>query len=453
MCGKTRIVGVREGGGFTFLMSSKRHDCQLLARAAVAGRMEPGELKARLEQLLFLEARAKWLFYFCERMTRAFPLDRKIPPSWKEAHEWIQNDKGFQRAWREGKVQVQLEILPEVMRAGPGAPQKWRVPPVTTSGELAKLLSLHPDDLGWLTAYGQTDHYLYRWVPKRSGGARLIEIPKPMLKRAQRAILTRILAHIPVHEAAHGFISGRSVRSYVAGHSGQPLVLKLDLQDFFNSIPDLRVLGVFRAAGYPHEVTRLLTRICTHATPVSVLAAHPGGWGNLPWPARNRLLLAHLPQGSPVSPMLSNLCAFKLDCRLSGLARAAGGTYSRYADDLLFSGGHDFARQAENLHVQALAIIHEEGFLFNARKTRFMRASQRQGAAGAIINAHPNISREEFDRLKAILTNCQRHGPESQNRAQHEDFRGYLMGKIAWTTSLNPARGAKLREIFERIAW
>jgi len=429
-------------------MSSQRHDCQLLARAAVAGRMEPVELKARLEQLLYLEARAKWLFYFCERMTRAFPMDRKIPPSWKEAQEWIQQDKGFQRARSEGKVHVQLEILPEVMRAGPGAPETWEVPPATNAGELAKLLNLHPDDLGWLTAYGQTDHYLYRWVSKRSGGARLIEIPKPMLKRAQRAVLTRILAHIPVHEAAHGFISGRSVRSYVAGHSGHPLVLKLDLQDFFNSISDHRVLGVFRAAGYPHEVTRLLTRICTHATPSSVLAAE-----NLPWPARSRLQSAHLPQGSPVSPMLSNLCAFKLDCRLDGLARVAGGKYSRYADDLLFSGGHDFARQAENLHVQALAIIQEEGFIFNARKTRFMRASQRQRAAGAIINAHPNLPREEFDRLKAILTNCQRHGPESQNRKPHEDFRGYLMGKIAWVTSLNPERGAKLREIFERIPW
>jgi hypothetical protein len=63
------------------------------------------------------------------------------------------------------------------------------------------------------------------------------------------------------------------------------------------------------------------------------------------------------------------------------------------------------------------------------------------------------VDRRDFDRLKAILTNCARHGPATQNRANHPDFAAHLQGKLGWASFIDPAKGAKLREIFGRIDW
>jgi len=81
-----------------------------------------------------------------------------------------------------------------------------------------------------------------------------------------------------------------------------------------------------------------------------------------------------------------------------------------------------------------------------------VRASQRH-LAGVVVNRHPNLARDEFDVLKAIQTNCIRHGPASQNRAAHPGFRGRLAGRVAHASALNAARGAKLHALFAPIAW
>jgi hypothetical protein len=82
-----------------------------------------------------------------------------------------------------------------------------------------------------------------------------------------------------------------------------------------------------------------------------------------------------------------------------------------------------------------------------------MRQGVRQQLAGVVVNAHPNVRREEYDRLKAILTNYVRHGPAAQNRDGHADFRGHLAGRIAYVTMLNPTRGRRLYGLFEQIHW
>lgn len=173
----------------------------------------------------------------------------------------------------------------------------------------------------------------------------------------------------------------------------------------------------------------------------------------LGWNYRRRLATAHLPQGAPTSPALAKLSAFRLDCRLAGLARTAGANYTRYADDLLFSGDQEFARQAHRSTELAQAIILASGFQPNYRKTRILRPGQRQAAAGLILNGKPNLDRREFDQLKAILTNCHRFSPESQNHAAYPNNREHLQGKIAWQRFVNPTRGEKLSHLFERISW
>lgn len=138
---------------------------------------------------------------------------------------------------------------------------------------------------------------------------------------------------------------------------------------------------------------------------------------------------------------------------MTGLARAAGATYTRYADDLAFSGNEDFARRVERFSTHVAAILMEEGFSVNHRKTRRMRQGVRQRLAGLTANAQVNVIRADFDRLKATLTNCARLGPASQNREAHPMFRQHLEGRVGFVESINAAKGARLRRIFDRIQW
>jgi RNA-directed DNA polymerase len=341
------------------------------------------------------------------------------------------------------------------------AAKAWQTPALTNAPQLAEWLEVSLERLDWLAdVRGWTTkqpgtklrHYVPLWQPRRHGRFRLIESPKPALKRIQRKVLHHLLAHIPPHPAAHGFRPGRSIVSYAAPHVGRRIVLRFDLRDFFPSVRAGRIRGVFRTAGYPEEVARLLAGLCTTRMPLDVWESRPD-----PQPSDERtgerLRTRHLPQGAPTSPALANLCARRLDARLSGLAAKCEAVYTRYADDLAFSGGDMLARNARRFQTAVAVIAAEEGFDLHFQKSRFMRRGVRQQLAGIVVNDKPNIRRAAYDELKAILTNCRRHGPASQNRAGRADFRGYLLGRIAFVAMVHPQRGAKLRDMFSAIAW
>ena len=99
------------------------------------------------------------------------------------------------------------------------------------------------------------------------------------------------------------------------------------------------------------------------------------------------------------------------------------------------------------------AIAMEEGFEVNHHKTRILSQSVRQRATGLVLNQHQNICRKDYDQLKAILHNAVRHGPDSQNRVKHPDFRSHLLGRINYVAQFNPQRAAKLRADFSAIQW
>ncbi len=342
----------------------------------------------------------------------------------------------------------------------------WGVPALPTTGDIAAWLGEEVEQLAWLADWRglarlardpRLSHYVYRWMPKRSGGMRLLEAPKPRLKEVQRRILREILYRVPPHQAAHGFRVGRNVLSHARAHAGQGVVLRMDLEDFFVSIPAARVYGVFRTIGYPEEASRVLTGLCTtrasaRETLQTTLSPTPSELAAL-HRTRLRYRSRHLPQGAPTSPSLANLCCYGMDVRLAAAAGAVGATYTRYADDLVFSGDASFARMASRFSAMVGAIAIEEGFQVQHRKTRIMPRSQRQEVTGLVVNQHPAIRRIEFDRLRATLHNCARLGPESQNRDGRPDFRAHLEGAVAWVRQVQPTRGAKLDEVFRRIEW
>jgi len=172
------------------------------------------------------------------------------------------------------------------------------------------------------------------------------------------------------------------------------------------------------------------------------------------WARLGRMLAhPHLPQGAPTSPALANLVAFRLDRRLTGLAEAMGARYSRYADDLTFSGSRGLLRHAAVLRAGVAETVLDEGFAVSARKTAVATRAGRQRVCGIVVNERPNVARGEYDELKAILHNAARNGPHAENRAGVPDFRAHLLGRISWVESLNPERGLKLRERYARIVW
>jgi RNA-directed DNA polymerase len=343
---------------------------------------------------------------------------------------------------------------------------RWPVPEIATVGELAKLVEVTPERLAWLAdarglertvAAQRLRNYRYMTLERPGRPVRVIEQPKHQLKRMQRWILHEVLDHIPVHAAAQGFTRGRSVRTHAKQHTGKHVVVRLDLEDFFASIAAGRAFGIFRSAGYPESVAHALTALTTNTVPSTL-------WHSLPRPSDpaqislhhrlgGRLATPHLPQGAPTSPALANLAAFRLDRRLAGLAATLDLTYSRYADDLTFSGAIGLARGAVRLRETVSEIAGEEGFRINQLKSTFTTSAGSQRVCGVVVNERLNIPRREYDLLRAILHNARIHGPAPQNRRSVPDFRAHLLGRIAWVASLNSARGSKLRREFDRIEW
>jgi hypothetical protein len=269
-------------------------------------------------------------------------------------------------------------------------------------------------------------------------------------------MVREILDLVPVHDAAHGFVQGRSALTCARVHAGREVLLRLDLEEFFPSIGAPRVYRVFRGLGYPEAVARSLTGLSTLKVSAAVLdAAPPPAFGEhldatalaARARARKRLRHRHLAQGAPTSPALANLACFRLDARLTGAARAAGVRYSRYADDLAFSGDAAFAKRAQRFEALVAAIAIDEGFRVNHHKTRVMRQSQAQRWLGLVINQRPAVSRAERERIEAILTNAVRHGLESQNHARDPHFLESLRGRVAWVEQANPAHAQKLRQL------
>lgn len=333
------------------------------------------------------------------------------------------------------------------------------IPELPSVGSVADWLDIHVGLLDWLAKHRKS-HYRSQFIQKRSGGIRLVESPRMRLKMVQRQIVREILQQIPVHAAAHGFVQGRSAVTAATPHVGKSVVLRMDMQGFFPGIQASRVFGLFRSLGYPYAVTQLLTDLCTTScTPSELamfepsLAKHVKMNGRLIQDMESLYGRKHLPQGAPTSPALANSIAYRLDCRLAGLGSRVGLDYTRYADDLFFSGARFFGRIAREFSIQVAAIAMEEGFRIQFRKTKIMRSATRQTVTGIVINQHPNLIRSEYDQLKATLHNCVRFGPASQNLANIPYFRSYLQGRINWVSQLNIVRGHKLANIFAKIDW
>lgn len=438
-------------------MNAKDWVARNLAAALLAGVWNSEELLRRTEELLGTSTR---------RSQRALIRDllEKLPTAYPPSPAWLVafllESSWFERASgpvRRNPTPFEAIAAPPRFNPAPAFAQ-LRVPRLETPVDLAQWLDISIDQLDWFAdsrhqhrhaATLALQHYTSSFIPKRSGTPRLLESPKPRLKAMQRRILRHILDAVPVHDAAHGFVKGRSCLGSAQAHAGEAVVATVDLKDFFVSTPLRRVHGIFRSLGYPWAVARFLTGLCSTATPASVFA----DGGHQDWATQKLYQAPHLPQGAPTSPALANLAAWRLDVRLRGLAGSFDATYTRYADDLAFSGDVAFAHRILRFLAAVKRIAEDEGYSLNDRKTRIMHRGGRQSVTGLVVNEQLNIARDDYDALKATLHNCRRNGPAAENRINRPDFRRHLEGRVVWVENVNRRRGEKLRRMFDAIAW
>ncbi|MBS2936245.1 RNA-directed DNA polymerase [Nocardioides sp. J2M5] len=379
---------------------------------------------------------------------------------------------------RPRELVTNLASRPAADRAGALAPRvqpvaatrmltnRWRLPELDTLADLAGFLGLTDSELDWFsdprrlarsTSAVPLQHYRVSHRTAPSGAIRVLEAPKFRLRALQRRLLDEVAGGIPPHGAARGFRRGGSVRSYAAPHSGRSVVVRLDLEAFFASVTVSRVHGIWRTAGYPEPVAHALAGLVTTVLPRSAWRAVPrpadDGLLDAHWRLGRRLAAPHLPQGAPTSPAMANLAAFRLDVRLSALARSWGGRYTRYADDLAFSGERGWGTGTSRLLDAVEVVVRDEGFRLNPRKTGVMPRAGRQRLGGLVVNDRPRVARQEVDLLRAILHNCDRFGPSTQNRDDVPAFEDHLRGRIAWVAQHDPARGARLLAAHHAIDW
>lgn len=231
--------------------------------------------------------------------------------------------------------------------------------------------------------FGEERKSLYQvfTIPKKLGGMRQIEAPCKRLKDIQRWIKDNVIDKAVVSDYAIGFRKNMSIVDNAKKHVQKDLVINMDISNFFPSISYADIFKMFLYFGYRQDVAHLLTKLCTNGENV-------------------------LPQGSPASPSISNHILLKLDKRLGRLAESVGADYSRYADDITFSG---------NITISSIIplvgkIIKEEGFELNSKKTRLQYKNQRQEVTGLIVNKKVSVPSSLEKELKNAIYFIMKYG-------------------------------------------
>jgi len=283
--------------------------------------------------------------------------------------------------------------------------------PKITIASLAARLLLTPNQLtSWSFFANRPQAYAQFEIKKRSGGTRSIMAPSSSLRVVQRRLLPILGDLYKPRSCVHGFVQQRNIVSNALPHIRRRYVLNVDLEDFFPSINFGRVRGALIAKPFDLDpsVATVLARLCCHAN--------------------------QLPQGAPTSPILANIVSMRLDGELTRLASALGCTFTRYADDLTFSTSRkEFPTELASLvsapygthalvGASLAAVIQNNGFKVNAKKTRLYGRIHAQRVTGLTVNKQVNVDRKFVRQLRAMLHAWRKFGLES---AQSEFYTKY----------------------------
>lgn len=385
-----------------------------------------------------------------QRLKERLAESRRKQQETKERRERERQERAA--AWQERKQQ-EILYLGEGVSGGLNYTQgnlerlqEYDIPAYNTPPEIANAMGISLGELKFLAFHrptGTLSHYIRFKIPKKTGGERLISAPMPRLKQAQRWILTEILTPLTIHEAAHGFCRDHSIVTNAQLHVGAAVIINFDLKNFFPTISYQRVKGLFRSFGYSESAATIFSLICTELETETV-ELH----GQTYFVAtRDR----QLPQGSPASPMISNLICRRLDRRLTQIATHLEFTYTRYADDLTFSTQLDNPRIAKLLST-VRSIVNHEGFVINEEKTRVLRRKSSQlDVTGIVVNEKPTIAKQELKRFRATLYQIEKDGPEGKHWGNSTNVMTAIEGFANFVAMVNPEKGEELIAQVKRI--
>ncbi|MEY8320265.1 reverse transcriptase domain-containing protein [Lachnospiraceae bacterium 46-61] len=318
--------------------------------------------------------------------------------------------------------------------------EQQKLPIIQTDRELANTLGIEYNTLRYLAYHRDVvtfDNYYRFDIPKKSGGTRHIAAPKTQLKMAQRQILEQILQKVEISDAAHGFIKSKSVLTGAKVHHTSPdLLINMDLENFFPTITFERVRGLYQHLGYSGYIASLLAMICTYCERMPIEIK-----GETKYIKTSERIL---PQGSPASPMITNIICQRMDKRINGLCQKLGVTYTRYADDMSFSYTGELDKFAIGSFLNSIQkIIESEGFHINRQKTNILRKHNRQYITGIVINNDEiGVARKWVKILRASIYNAQKLKNAGETIPHNTKLE--IAGKIAWLKSVNEKRYYKM---------
>lgn len=263
--------------------------------------------------------------------------------------------------------------------------------------------------------------YKTAYIRKSNGKKREIHKPDPTLKKFQKAIYIRILKDMPISNYATAYKEGASLRNATAVHIGKPVILKLDIQNFFGSIPYKTVREMFLKHGFDTDT----------ATTLTTLVCYKG----------------RLPQGTPTSPAISNIVMREFDEKVAEFCIQRNIAYTRYSDDMTFSG--EFEKEEIMFFVEDN--LKKAGFALNQKKTQFIKQGQRQTVTGVVVNKKQQLPKNYRREIRKEIYYCQTYSVKSHilhaNLTEYmypngdADCRKYLLhlyGKINFALQINP---------------
>lgn len=291
-------------------------------------------------------------------------------------------------------------------------------------------------------------------VRKKSGGFRWIMSPNEDLKNIQNWILHNILEKNNISDSANAFVKGKSIVSNAKNHIGKELILNIDLYRFFDTITENRVFGLIKKLGYTEKLSYDIARLLCVKAPNSY-------WKEIK--KENRLKKKFikskpgiLPQGAPTSPIISNIISQNLDKAFIAYCAKCNIEYSRYADDLSFSGKRD-----DMVSLSAIKkIIRQQGFTINIKKTKYLSHHRKQTITGITVNNGLFVDKKMIKLIKQELFYCLKYGYKNhieyktrKGNPIKSGYRDWLFGKICFIYSVEKNNGEKLFKLFNQIEW
>lgn len=271
--------------------------------------------------------------------------------------------------------------------------------------------------------------YIAFKVKKKSGAYRIIHAPVAGLKSIQ-ICLNLILQTVygqHQHQAATGFVPGKSIVDNAQLHTGKLYVYNLDLKDFFPSIDQARVWARLKVPPFNLnektgrlEIANLIASLCCHQMEVERMDEE-GTW--------NKETRNVLPQGAPTSPTISNIICQQLDFYLTAVAKRFNLKYSRYADDITFSSQHNVYQEDGEFLKELHRIIAAQNFHIKPSKTRLQKQGYRQEVTGLVVNEKANVSKRYIKQLRMWLYYWEQYGYDKAStffKLNYKADKGYV---------------------------